>query len=241
VKAVASVPDQRQHAPVNALYTESSRICPSSIFPPILKLRLSRLNQIAGTPASLVSNATCPAHSLNRRPWARATLATLRGVKRLAVLVFVLVLVVVALASAGKNRTSTTINSSPPPPTTTRVPSRDTHAGISLTHCDQNITVGPHTSCGFAEDVFKAYAAALHAGPRTPANYSFQASSPATGKSYALSCRASEGSNSTATCSTDTGATVSFPVQAARVYNTSGSARRTKGGEAPPPAEASGE
>jgi serine/threonine-protein kinase len=162
-------------------------------------------------------------------------------VKRLAALVFVLVLVVVALVSAGKNRTSTTINSSPPPRITMRAPSSDTQAGVSLTHCDQNITVGPHTSCGFADNVFKAYAAALHAAPRTPANYSFQASSPATGKSYALSCSASEGSNSTATCSTGTGATVTFPVQAARVYNTSGSARRTTGDEAPPPAGASGE
>jgi hypothetical protein len=162
-------------------------------------------------------------------------------VKRLAALVLVLVLLVVALASAGKGRTSTTINSSPPPPTTTRAPSSDAHAGVSLTHCDQNITVGPHTSCGFADNVFKAYAEALHAGPRTPANYSFHASSPATGKSYAVSCRASVGSNSTATCSTATGATVSFPVWAARVYNTSGSAPRTTSGEAPRPAEASRE
>jgi len=157
------------------------------------------------------------------------------------VVIAALVAAVAAVAGCGEQQTTTTTAASAPeapPPTTTS--SRPTNE--SFTHCDQNITVGPHTSCGFADNVFKAYAAALSAGASSGPE-SVEASSPATGKTYSLTCPVAGGT--IVTCSGGSGATVRFPVWAARVYyHPTASAppsNESKGTGETPPAKSSGE
>ena len=88
-----------------------------------------------------------------------------------------------------------------------------TGAAASATNtCDPNISSAKGTSCPFAENVFKSYATALHAGNT---NATVQATSPITGQSYTMDCK-SDGS--TVTCTGGNGALVTFPEHAAQVY-----------------------
>jgi hypothetical protein len=87
-------------------------------------------------------------------------------------------------------------------------------SGVSLAPCDQNISTGPHTSCGFAANVFRAYAANYQANGQQ-SSVTVTASSAATGQSYSVVCNLNSG---TVDCTTSTGAFVTFPMQAVVVY-----------------------
>jgi hypothetical protein len=143
-------------------------------------------------------------------------------VKRLVVLVVLLVIVVDAISSSSNHQTQTTTTESPPPvpstPSNTASQLRAPQATANV-RCDQNIRVNSHTTCGFADNVFRAYAQALHAGTGSDLRYQVEATSPATGKSYTMSCQVHGGTGSTATCIGATDAIVRFPVVAAREYS----------------------
>jgi hypothetical protein len=118
---------------------------------------------------------------------------------------------VVLLAGCGGAETVTTTVGSvaEAPPVQRHLPARP-----PMRHCDPNITAGQHTSCGFAESTFVAFVDALQANPDRH-SYATTAKSPATGRSYAMSCRASGAS---VTCSGAAGARVHFPLHAAVIY-----------------------
>jgi hypothetical protein len=140
--------------------------------------------------------------------------------KRLAGIVLALVILVAALSSHGKTSNSTTTSAGPVTPSTAAPPTRPTNkpaaAHVQYAACDQNISAGPRTTCGFAANVFRAFAAKVSSEGSEPAEYIIQAASPATGKTYAMSCRTSAG---TTQCAGGTSARVRFPLHAAQVYN----------------------
>jgi hypothetical protein len=73
--------------------------------------------------------------------------------------------------------------------------------------CGANVTTGPHTSCGFAEAVYRAVGAHYQHTGQIPANVS--AFSPATDRAYGLRCViTSQGTE--VTCNTTTGASMSL-------------------------------
>lgn len=122
--------------------------------------------------------------------------------------------IIIGAASSGSSPTTTTsgtVTSVPPKPAVKVVSHSD-----PMRHCDPNVTGSTHTSCAFAENVFRAYADALtpgsESGPET-----VEATSPVTGKTYTVTCPVAEGVS--VTCSGGTGAKVSFPVWAAREYH----------------------
>ena len=83
--------------------------------------------------------------------------------KRLLGLGLLLVIVIAAVSSHGKGNTSTsTAAESEPPPTTSVAsaasPPKAQAARVVYTRCDQNISAGPHTTCGFADNVFRSFA-----------------------------------------------------------------------------------
>lgn len=127
-----------------------------------------------------------------------------------------LAIVVGALSSHGKNSAHTTAANKPLTPTTPAV-AQPAHsaAHVSYTRCDQNISVGARTTCGFADNVFRAFARKVSNEGSERANYTVQATSPATGKTYHMSCQTS---NETTECSGGKGARVQFSLSAAQVY-----------------------
>jgi len=129
-------------------------------------------------------------------------------------------IVIAALTSHGKGSTSTTVasgSSAPATSATSAPPPAKHHAvRISYTPCDTNISVGPHTTCGFADNVFRAFASTISSEGSERSGDTVSATSPATGKSYAMSCRTNDG---TTRCIGGNDARVRFPVHAAQVYN----------------------
>ena len=119
--------------------------------------------------------------------------------KRLAGIVLALVILVAALSSHGKTGSSTSTSAGPAAPSAavppTRPPGKPVAAHVHYTACDQNISAGPRTTCGFAANVFRAFAAKVSSEGSEPREYIVQAASPATGKTYAMSCRTREVSN----------------------------------------------
>jgi hypothetical protein len=84
----------------------------------------------------------------------------------------------------------------------------------ALTRCDQNISAGPGTTCGFADDAFRKYAEALQDGDDS-SSVAVRATSPATGAIYDVECTAK---SEVVRCRADDGAYVRFPQWAAEVY-----------------------
>ena len=109
--------------------------------------------------------------------------------------------------------------------------------------CDPNISAGPETTCGFAENVFLAYYKSWRSqGASAPASTQIQAFSPKTSRTYRVTCvtgaatiTAATGgspvtggssppggsaapSDSTVTCSTAEGALIVFPLHAVVIY-----------------------
>jgi hypothetical protein len=131
---------------------------------------------------------------------------------------FVVIVFVVAALAGGSSNSSKPAPSVPPVAPPAVAAHATAHpASPAFTHCDQNITVGPHTTCGFADNVFKAYAKALTPGADSGPE-SVEATSPATGQSYNVTCPVTAG-GTIVTCSGGSGAKVRFSVWAAQVYN----------------------
>jgi hypothetical protein len=138
--------------------------------------------------------------------------------KRLLVLGVLLAILVGAIGSHGNSSIHTTAVESAAPVLATPASARPAHhaAQISYTRCDQNISVGPHTTCGFADNVFRAFASKISTEGSEPADYTLQAVSPATGRTYATTCRTAA---DTTRCTGGNGAIVRFPTRAAEVYS----------------------
>ncbi len=81
--------------------------------------------------------------------------------------------------------------------------------------CDQNISAAAATTCEFAANTFKAYAAAVQSG--SDASLSVSAYSPAAGKTISMYC---DYVDPDVTCTGGTAAYVTFPKWAADVLLT---------------------
>jgi hypothetical protein len=129
---------------------------------------------------------------------------------------------------------STTTQNTPAPPASAStaaapksVASPPTHA---LKACDPNISANGSTSCPFAENVFRAYAADYKTnGPSQ--DVGVQATSPVTGRSYTMRCQTTA---AVVTCAGGTNARVRFPLHAVEVYGPAGSQNPTTT-QSPPP------
>lgn len=135
--------------------------------------------------------------------------------KRLLGVGALLLIVIAALSSHDKSGTTTTSAANEPaiaaPVTTT--PHRAAH--VTYTRCDENISAGPHTSCGFADNVFRAFARELSGEESDPVDNTISAGSPTTGHTYSMSCKTSA---ATTVCTGGHDARVRFPLSAAEVY-----------------------
>jgi hypothetical protein len=137
-------------------------------------------------------------------------------VKRLLGIVVALALIVGALSSHSKSSTPTTAASSAPAATTSSSEPTPVELAGTYTRCDQNISAGPHTTCRFADNVFRAFARDVSGESSDEASDdSVRATSPATRRTYSMVCRTSAG---TTTCSGARSARVRFPLWAAQVY-----------------------
>lgn len=121
---------------------------------------------------------------------------------------------VVALSSHGSgrnaNNTSTGSTSTVAKPTTPAPHHAVAH--IHYTGCDQNISAGPHTTCGFADNVFRAFA---HEAEQGSEEASVTATSSTTGKAYMVRCGTTHGET---VCTGGADARIRFPLWAAKVY-----------------------
>lgn len=160
--------------------------------------------------------------------------------KRLLGIVVVLALIVGALSSHSKSSTPTPAASSAPAATTSSSEQAPVKAAATYTRCDQNISAGPHTTCGFADNVFRAFARDVSGESSDEASDdSVRATSPATRRTYSMVCRTSAG---TTTCSGARSARVRFPLSAAQVYyKAPPSTESTPTNEPPPSGEPQGE
>lgn len=109
----------------------------------------------------------------------------------------------------GANNASVYFSSGPSGSAGSSAPPR---AGLSA--CDQNISAGPGTSCPFAENVFRAYAADYKSGGEHSSD-TVNATSPATSKPYSMTCT-TDGVR--VNCSGANNAYVTFPLHAVEVY-----------------------
>jgi hypothetical protein len=136
--------------------------------------------------------------------------------KRLLVAIVLGAILIGALGSHGKS-SSPMVGSSEPAasPTTSAVAPTARPAAPRDKHCDQNISAGAHTTCGFAANVFRAFARKVSDEGSEPADYAIEATSSATGKTYSMECSTSSG---TTTCSGARAARVRFPLWAAQAY-----------------------
>jgi hypothetical protein len=120
-----------------------------------------------------------------------------------------------ALSSCSNVGTTTSASSEAAPARIASSGPRHRAAHVSYTRCDQNISAGPHTTCGFADNVFRAFAREVSREGGERADYSVEASSPATGHTYSMSCTTS---GETTVCEGADHARVLFPLSAAEVY-----------------------
>jgi len=119
------------------------------------------------------------------------------------------------LSSCSNSATTTSASSESASAQAASTGPRHHAARVSYTRCDQNISAGPRTTCGFADNVFRAFAREVSRGGSEPADYSVEASSPATGHTYSMSCSTLE---ETTVCEGADHARVRFPLSAAEVY-----------------------
>jgi hypothetical protein len=152
--------------------------------------------------------------------------------KRLVGLAVAVAILIAALSSHGKSTTSTVASSEPATslPTTAARPAphpRHRPPGGHYKPCDQNISVGPDTTCAFADNVFRAFASEAENGSEEA---TVTADSPVTHKSYVMACHTSDG---TTLCTGGNSARVRFPLWAAQVYNQPSEPEAESGGEAP--------
>jgi Protein of unknown function (DUF3761) len=144
--------------------------------------------------------------------------------KRLMGIVLALVILVGALSSHGKTSSPTSAGSTTPslPVPQAAAPSKSAAAHVQYKACDQNISAGSATTCGFADNVFRGFARKVSSEGASPANYTVSAASPTTGKTYSMSCLTS---GETTFCTGGHSARVRFPLHAAQIYNQTSSPR----------------
>ncbi|HEX4437703.1 MAG TPA: DUF3761 domain-containing protein [Solirubrobacteraceae bacterium] len=138
--------------------------------------------------------------------------------KRLVGLGVLLVVVIGAISSDGKTSTSTTsaaIGETTPAATVPATTPMHHSPHVKYTSCDQNISVGPATTCGFADNVFRAFARDIKSEGGEAFDHTIEASSEATGRTYTMVCRTRE---STTLCTGGHSARVRFPLSAAEIY-----------------------
>jgi hypothetical protein len=156
--------------------------------------------------------------------------------KRLLLLGVLLAILIGALGSHSKQSTSTTVATTAEPAPALGAAARNAprrHAAhVHYSRCDQNISVGPATTCGFANNVFRAFASNVSNEGSSPGNSTVRATSPATGRTYSVSCRTS---SETTECSAGKEARVRFPLYAAQVYNQPSSQSQPTPGESEEP------
>ena len=162
--------------------------------------------------------------------------------KRLGGIALALALLIGALSSHGKSGSTpnhAAVEPSAPSLSAEAQPSSHPRrpSGVHFTSCDQNISVGPATTCGFAGNVFRAFAAEAASGTEAA---TVTAVSPATHKTYSMACRTAGG---TTLCTGGHAARVRFPFWAAHVYNqpSEPEAGGAEGESEEAPAEESGE
>lgn len=133
---------------------------------------------------------------------------------RLAIILVGLIIAVGALSSHGKshNADHASTSSTPSVVVPTAQSPHPVFAHIHYTACDQNISVGPHTTCGFADNVFRAFAQEAAQGSEEA---SVTATSPATRKTYTVRCGTT---HEVTVCTGGTYARIRFPLWAAKVY-----------------------
>ena len=85
--------------------------------------------------------------------------------------------------------------------------------GATVRACDRNISADTGTTCSLADNAFKAYAAAIKSGGN---DQTVQATSPASGRTYSLTC--SSGSDDVVVCAGSQTIYIRFPLQAAEIY-----------------------
>lgn len=132
--------------------------------------------------------------------------------RRLAGILFILVVLVGVISSHGNSHKAAATSSTPPVAAPSPPPAHHTIAHVHYTACDQNISVGPHTTCGFADNVFRAFA---HEAGQGEDEATVTASSPATGRTYAMRCNTMHG---VTVCGGGNSARVRFPLWAAKIY-----------------------
>ena len=162
--------------------------------------------------------------------------------KRFAGIAVALAILIGALSSHGKSDSTSNhaaVEPSTPSLSAEAQPSshpRHRSAGVHYTSCDQNISVGPATTCGFANNVFRAFAGEAASGSEAA---TVTAVSPATHKTYSMACRTAGG---TTLCTGGHSARVRFPFWAAHVYSQASEPEPEAGGAAEGESEeASGE
>lgn len=133
--------------------------------------------------------------------------------KRLAVILFALIALVGVLSSHANSHKADNATGSTALVTKPTRPAPHHVAHVHYTACDQNISAGQHTTCGFADNVFRAFA---HEAAQGSEEASVTATSPATGKAYMVSCGTTHG---VTVCTGGSDARVRFPLWAAKVYN----------------------
>jgi Protein of unknown function (DUF3761) len=152
------------------------------------------------------------------------------GMKRLGAILLGLILAIGALGCDGGSQKTNQASSGTP---TGAVPSapvqHHTVRQIHYTACDKNISVGPHTTCGFADNVFRAFAREAAQGAEEA---SVTATSPTTRKAYAVRCRTT---HEVTLCTGGIDARIRFPLWAAKVYSPSTSPERESPSPSPEP------
>lgn len=147
--------------------------------------------------------------------------------RRLAGVIFILVVLVSAIGSHGSSHKAAATNSTPSVSAPSSPAPRHVVAHVHYTACDQNISAGSHTSCGFADNVFRAFA---HEAALGEEEATVTATSPVTGRAYTVRCGTTHG---VTLCSGGSSARVRFPLWAARVYYKAGSPENESNTPAP--------
>jgi len=121
------------------------------------------------------------------------------------------------IGSHGGSHKAAAISSTPSVPAPSSPARRHVVAHVHYTACDQNISAGLHTSCGFADNVFRAFA---HEAAQGEEEATVTATSPVTGRAYTVRCGTAHG---VTLCSGGSSARARFPLWAAKVYYKAGS------------------
>lgn len=135
--------------------------------------------------------------------------------RRLLWLAVAIAILIGAVSSHSNSKTTTTAVTAAPvvPAHVASKPKRRSVSHVRYTNCDQNISVGPATTCEFADNVFRAFAHEVNSGGG--ADHTVTTSSPVTGKTYTMACRTS---GVTTLCTGGHSARVRFPLTAAETY-----------------------